>query len=77
MSTLESVHEQINALGFGEMWSELFRPGSPLAFLTAQGLRVAQPVIGAFTDDSGLAALATLADRLESTEQNTVSNHDH
>lgn len=65
MSNLKSAQERLDSLGFGGFWRELFRPGSPLAFLTAQGLRVAQPVVGAFTDRSGLSALDALADRLE------------
>lgn len=65
--------ERLSALGFGEFFAELFRPGSPLAFLTAQGLRVAHPVIGAFADDSGLAAIAALADRLEAPETESRS----
>lgn len=64
-SNFAEWRERLNTLGFGELWSELFHPGSPLAFLAAQGLRVAQPVLGAFTDDSGAAALSALADRLE------------
>lgn len=62
---MESLRKELNSLGFGELWAELFRPGSPLAFLTAQSLRLAQPVLGAFTTDSGLAALTAMADRLE------------
>ncbi|MBM4422100.1 MAG: hypothetical protein FJ030_01750 [Chloroflexi bacterium] len=64
---------RLNALGFGDFFAELFRPGSPLAFLTAQGLRVAQPTLGAFADDSGLAAIAALADRLERAETESRS----
>lgn len=62
---MESLRKGLNSLGFGELWDELFRPGSPLAFLTAQSLRLAHPVLGAFTTDSGLAALTAMADRLE------------
>ena len=58
-------------LGLGDLWDELLRPGSPLAFLTAQGLRVAQPVLGAFTDAAGLAALAAWADQLEGPDTHT------
>lgn len=65
MPNLKSAQERLDSLGFGEFWRELFRPGSPLAFLTAQGLRVAQPMLGAFTDEAGLSALDVLADRLE------------
>ncbi len=64
-SIFESIREPLNRLGFGELWAELFCPGSPLAFLTAQGLRVAQPTLGAFTGEAGLAAIGALADRLE------------
>jgi hypothetical protein len=64
-SSVESLRKGLNSLGFGELWDELFRPGSPLAFLTAQSLRLAHPVLGAFTTDSGLAALTAMADRLE------------
>ena len=60
--------EQLAAMGLGELWAELFRPGSPLAFLSAQGLRVAQPALGAFVDEAALAALIALADRLEGAE---------
>jgi hypothetical protein len=65
MSGLKSAQAHLDSLGFGDFWRELFRPGSPLAFLTAQGLRVAHPMLGAFTDPSGLSALEALADRLE------------
>ncbi len=65
MSSQKSAQERLDSLGFGDFWRELFRPGSPLAFLTAQGLRVAQPVLGAFTDQAGLGALNALADQLE------------
>jgi hypothetical protein len=65
MSSLKSAQTHLDSLGFGDFWRELFRPGSPLAFLTAQGLRVAQPVLGAFADPSGMRALEALADRLE------------
>ncbi|MEK7312430.1 MAG: hypothetical protein AAB382_10685 [Chloroflexota bacterium] len=67
-SNFAEWRKRLNALGFGEMWDELFLPGSPLAFLTAQGLRVAQPLLGAFTDDTELDAITALADRLEAPE---------
>ena len=53
-------------LGLDQLWAEIFQPGSPLAFLTAQGLRVAQPMLSAFTSSAGLSAVETLAQRLES-----------
>jgi len=71
-SNSETVQERLRALGLDELWAELFRPGSPLAFLTAQGLRVAQPMLGAFTDTSGLAALSAWADRLEAPEDEEI-----
>jgi hypothetical protein len=64
-SSVESLRRALNSLGFGEFWEELFHPGSPLALLTAQSLRLTQPVLSAFTTDSGLAALMAMADRLD------------
>jgi len=64
-ASLESGQKLLNETGFGAFWAELFRPGSPLAFLTAQGLRVAGPVLGAFTTQDGLTQLEALATRLE------------
>ncbi|MBI5291945.1 MAG: hypothetical protein HY872_08730 [Chloroflexi bacterium] len=57
--------ERWNALGLSELADELLRPGSPLAFLAAQGLRVAQPLLSSFADPAAPGSLAALADRLE------------
>jgi hypothetical protein len=72
-----NLRKRLNSLGFGEFWDEIFRPGSPLAFLTAQGLRIAQPVLGAFTTRSGLADLTALADQLEGPEPTVELESDH
>jgi hypothetical protein len=76
-SSVESLRKGLNSLGFGELWEELFRPGSPLAFLTAQGLRVAQPVLTAFTTQPGMTKLEALAERLEGPEPVTPIESDH
>ena len=62
--------ERIRSLGLGELWDELLRPGSPLAFVAAQGLRAAHPVLGAFAQEGALQKLYTLADRLEGDVEN-------
>jgi hypothetical protein len=62
---LESGQNLLPETGFESLWAEVFQPGSPLAFLTAQGLRVAAPVLGVFTTATGMSALESLADRLE------------
>jgi hypothetical protein len=76
-SSVESLRKGLNSLGFGELWEELFRPGSPLAFLTAQGLRVAQPVLTAFTTQLGITELDSLAERLEGPEPAPHIESDH
>lgn len=65
LSPLAQWRERLQALGLAGLWDELMRPGSPPAFLAAQGLRVAQPVLGAFASQAALARLGALADRLE------------
>ena len=62
---LERWRAQFERLGLGELWLELARPGSPFAFLMAQGLRIAQPTLGAFTAASTLETISRLADQLE------------
>ncbi len=57
--------DHLNTLGLGELVDELIRPGSPLAFIAAQALRVAQPSLSAFADEASLTSLAKLADHLE------------
>jgi hypothetical protein len=64
-TSFEAGQELLQSTGFGALWAEVFHPGSPLAFLTAQGLRVAAPVLGAFATAAGLSALESLAARLE------------
>ncbi len=64
-ASLETGQKLLEETGFGPFLAELFRPGSPLAFLTAQGLRVAQPVLGAFTTPAGLNSLEAWATHLE------------
>jgi hypothetical protein len=58
-------------LGLDELWAEIFQPGSPLAFLTAQSLRVAQPVLSVFMTPVGSASLHSLANRLEAAPDST------
>lgn len=64
---LEHWRAQFERLGLGELWAELARPGSPFAFLLAQGLRVAQPTLGVFAAASTLETISQLADQLEGT----------
>ncbi len=73
-ASLETGQNLLHETGFGEFWAELFQPGSPLAFLTAQALRVAEPVLGAFTTPTALANLEQLAGRLESAAKPTDPN---
>lgn len=63
--SFQNWQERIRSLGLGELWDELFCPGSPLAFVAAQGLRAAHPVLGAFAEEGALQELYALADRLE------------
>lgn len=63
--SFQNWRERIRSLGLGELWDELFRPGSPLAFVAAQGLRAAHPVLGALAEEGTLQKLTALADRLE------------
>jgi hypothetical protein len=73
-SAFKRVRDHLNTLGLGEMVDELLRPGSPLAFLAAQALRVAQPTVGAFTATTTLAALTRLADELEGRADSKASS---
>jgi len=63
--SFQNWQERIRSLGLGELWDELLRPGSPLAFVAAQGLRAAHPVLDVFTGADALARLSALADQLE------------
>ncbi|MEK7277774.1 MAG: hypothetical protein AAB427_10530 [Chloroflexota bacterium] len=67
--SFQNWRERIRSLGLGELWDELLRPGSPLAFIAAQGLRAAHPVLGVFTDADALAKLTALADQLEGDQE--------
>jgi len=67
MKLFEHWPAQFQRLGLGEFWVELTRPGSPFAFLMAQGLRLAQPTLGVFTTTSTLGTISRLADQLEGT----------
>jgi len=69
MNVFQHWQERFESLGLGELWRELTRPGSPTAFLAAQGLRIAQPALSVFTDEAGAAALASLAARLEGPDE--------
>jgi len=54
----QRVLARISELGLGELFDDLLQPGTPLAFLGAQLLFVAGPVMSAFTDGDKLEALA-------------------
>ena len=66
----QNWQERIRSLGLGELWDELLRPGSPLAFVAAQGLRAAHPALSAFAEEGALQTLYALADRLEGDVEN-------
>ncbi len=68
--SFQNWQERIRSLGLGELWDELLRPGSPLAFVAAQGLRAAHPVLGAFAEEGALQKLYALANRLEGDVEN-------
>lgn len=68
----QNWQERIRSLGLGELWDELFRPGSPLAFVAAQGLRAAHPILGALAEEGALQKLYALADRLEGDAESSV-----
>ena len=70
-SVWSRFRDHLNTLGLGEVVDELLRPGSPLAFIAAQAMRVAQPTLGAVADDSALASFARFADQLEGNEDST------
>ena len=69
MNVFQHWQERFESLGLGELWHELARPGSPTAFLAAQGLRLIQPALSAFTDEAGVTAIASLAARLEGPDE--------
>lgn len=64
----DSFQQRLQALPVSDLWIEVLQPGSPLAFLAAQGLRVAQPLLNVFTDT---VALESVADRLEQSPDNS------
>ncbi len=63
--SFQNWRERIRSLGLGELWDELLRPGSPLAFVAAQGLRAAHPALSAFAEEGTQQKLYALADQLE------------
>ncbi|MBI3242209.1 MAG: hypothetical protein HYZ49_07950 [Chloroflexi bacterium] len=69
MNVFQHWQERFESLGLGEFWRELMRPGSPTAFLAAQSLRIAQPALSVFTDEAGVAAIDSLAARLEGPDE--------